>query len=224
MASARQPPADISRTKASVAQGGVDAKKHVKKPKARNQPTRIDWLKAEKWYMEDARRSYTDVAKQFGIGKRSVERHALTYDPGWAAVRQELGETVSASFVEQKAEQLAAENAMNLKQFKSLSTIASNILYDLNAIRDVLKEKPIAERIVETEKLASAISKASNALTAGVNGSRTILGLPILIARSETIIQDTEPVTIDEAEKSTELLLKRKNKLRAIRAAQAHRS
>jgi len=84
------------------------------KPTGRSpRATRIDWVAARNWYMEDARRSYADVAKQFGVAKRSVEfqaKQATDADGNpttWAILRRDVGDQA----LEQHEEKLAAEQS-----------------------------------------------------------------------------------------------------------------
>lgn len=190
-----------------------------KKAKARNQPTRIDWAEAETWYLADTKRSYTDVAKHFNVSKKTVERHASTSDPTWAARRQEVGENAVEQFISEKQRELEETNEKHLKQIRSLGAINTNLVFDLNNLREAVNKLPMDDRVKHAQKLSQAASNVTNALRSMIESERVILGLPIVIAKSENLVEDVTPPSDAEIASENERWAKRQERIDAARRA-----
>lgn len=81
----------------SIKHTDVKPKKSTKAKSAQKKSKKFDHDKAFAWFLEDATRSYGDVAKQFKVTKQAIERIAkVTLDDGswctWAERRQMLGD------------------------------------------------------------------------------------------------------------------------------------
>ncbi len=182
------------------------------KQKAVGQPvrkTKIDWEAAKRWYLDDARRSYNDVAKEFGVAKSTVEKHAKKGDDSWARGRQELGENATIEFQTEKQKQLADADDRHLKHAKSIQNAAISSLYRVSERNKAAKD---AEPID-----SNGVFRSAMAIKTGMDYERIVLGLPILISRAETTVADVTPPSIADAHKALDKLEARRKRLNELR-------
>lgn len=232
-------PAVAKTSSKSPAPAASKAKKPSKTTKTAAKPTtkpksakgrgggKVDWEAAKRWYMDDARRSYADVAKQFGCVKKSVEdksaRDKKESGESWAETRQKTGEAATEQFQTEKQKELAKTDERHLDLYKSIQNAGASALYRINE-----SNKNAADKAKNSKKPAQidagGLRAAALTVKAGIEGERVILGLPILISRAETAITDYTPPTIADAEKALDKLQARKDRLRELRNKRAANS
>lgn len=137
--------------------------------------SKLDWQKAYTWFIADARRSYADVAEEFGVSKQSVERNArITAEDGeivtWAKRRQLLGENAKKQAEDEYRKSTPARNEQHLLQYRNLQIIIST------------KIGAIASQGKLHETDTSQLLSLAKALKISIDGERTILGLATSIA------------------------------------------
>ena len=159
--------------------------------KKRAQKTKIDWNKARKWYMSDSRRSYEDVAKKFGVAKRTVEHHAKTDgDATWADARQELGMNVAAQHDEDLARDKAARSDVHLTYYRELQDLSMRRARDIsNGVVALDQSGRVITREVDGKTVplivmpeALEIQRVTKAVKLAIDGERIILGMPTSVA------------------------------------------
>lgn len=185
-----------------------------KKTPKRSTTRTIDWSAAEQWYLDDATRSYQDVADHFGVTKKTVSRHASTSDPTWSERRQNVSEIQVDAFVTAKQAELQETDDRHLKLYKSIQSAGINALHKINEANTAASKKGSKGKVVIDAK---GIAAAARTIKEGIEGERVILGLPILISRSENAITDYTPPTVGQSAKTLDKLMARKKKLDALR-------
>lgn len=143
-------------------------KKAVKKaPKV--QPTKIDWTLAQQWYLMDATRTLSDVAKEFGVSRNSVTVNSTRM--GWTELRNKLSETATNLMMKRLAKVKVAANDRHVSNYRTLQNKIMLAVDNLSAESDTS----------DMLSLAKALKTASD-------GERVALGLPTLV----NAISDTE--------------------------------
>jgi transposase len=147
--------------------------------------SKIDWQKAYQWFIADARRSYADVAEEFGVSKQSVERNArATTEQGelvtWAKRRQLLGENAKKQAEDEYKKSVPARNEQHLLQYRNLQIIIST------------KVSYIASQSKIHETDASQLLSLAKALKIAIDGERAILGLATSVAAIKPDTDDTQ--------------------------------
>lgn len=157
-------------------------------------PSKIDWVQARNWYFADATRSYSDVAREFGVVKRSVEAQAKkAIDAAgspttWAVLRRDLGDQAMAQHDEKLKAQLSARDESHLGMYYDLQALVAKKIATLHK-GEVLKDRDgrpcfypdthdnAGEPII-VMPAASELDRTAKALIAAVNGERVIRGRP----------------------------------------------
>lgn len=157
------------------------------------QRTVIDWSEARAWFMEDVTRSYSDVARQFKVSKRTVEFHAKLDGEGnaaektWAVIRRELGAAATAKHEAGLIDDKAQRAEVHLGYFRELQDLG------MTKARDMKQGVPLLDKFGQPVLhkdgspvivLASAveIQRITRAVQFAVNGERIIMGLPTSVA------------------------------------------
>jgi hypothetical protein len=147
--------------------------------------------------MEDATRSYQQVANKFGVTKRSVEQQAkqANDDKGnpttWAALRQTLGAQANSQHEDQLVANKAQRDLDHTNMYKELQDLA------MKKIRRMAEGEPVMVRDKQSGELVAfkgqdgtpmlvypdgvEIEKTAKALQIAINGERVILGLPTTV-------------------------------------------
>jgi hypothetical protein len=129
----------------------------AKKPKI--QPTKIDWAEAQKFYLMDATASYSDVAKEFGVSKNTVTKHANAM--GWSDLRNKLTETSTNLMIKRLASKKTGANDRHYDQYKTLEAKVMAVINKLNDDAD-----------------PGDLMALARALKVATDGERVVLGLP----------------------------------------------
>lgn len=208
--------ADKSHSKPQSKPVAPAKKRPTKKPKARNQPTKIDWEEAKRWYMDDARRSFSDVAKHFKVTLGTVKRHSMAEDPTWPEQRQDVAESQTETYKTKKQEQLEEADDRHLKAAKSAQNAAISSLYRVAERNKAAKDADPID--------SNGVYRSISAMRSGIELERVILGLPILISRAETSVTEVTPPSVQDAEKALDKLEARRKRLRELRRRRPHSS
>jgi hypothetical protein len=211
-------PAPAKPNKVAKLSKAAQKKATIKNPAPKtpgNGKKKVDWEKAKRWYLDDATRSYADVAKQFGVTKRTVELQSKKGDTTWTTLRQDLGETQTANFVSEKQKDLDDTNEQHRKLYQAMQRAGARALSMLTPEIDEATNKVKKGGTVD----ARGMQAAANTIKAGIEGERVILGLPIIISKSETAIQDYTPPSAAEASKKISKWTERQARLNAMAAA-----
>jgi len=169
------------------------AAKPAKKTVARKKTTskKVDWNKAFEWYIADHTRSYSDVAKEFGVTKRNVEKSAVyTYTDGkqkgswvtWAERRQELGDLARKKAEEDYKKSAPVRSAEHLKQYRNLQIAASNKVTMLAMQGQWLIDPTTNKKVKVQEFDARQLADVAKALKLAIDGERVIMGLPTSVS------------------------------------------
>lgn len=155
------------------------------------------------WYCEDVTRTYKDVAKHFGSTEAYIKNLASIEDTTWLERRFKVIEKLEKQMDKQRFKDAKKRNESHLKAFRAAITANTNTI--------------IEEGSKKGSKDVKAITASSNALYKAVMGERIILGLPVLIARSEIVQDDLEEVTLKDVQLSAERMAERAAEIEAMR-------
>jgi hypothetical protein len=143
---------------------------------------KVDWNKAYTWFIEDATRSYMDVAKKFNVTKRAVERQAAKVSPDgskttWAMRRRLLGEKADKKTEQDHKKSAVARNEQHLMQYRNLQIVISSLIAEIAQQGKVLIDPTTGERIRVSSVDASQLASLARALKTAIDGERVIMGL-----------------------------------------------
>jgi acetyl/propionyl-CoA carboxylase alpha subunit len=155
---------------------------------------RVDWVEARKFYMEDNTRSYSDVAKKYGVSVRAVELQAkaFTDESGkmttWAIHRKNLGERVSVAHEEALVDKKTEADQRHLTHFTNVQALLNNKIQSMSGgvpYTDrngniVINEKTMQPFMVQPD--GKELHEVARALQVVINGERVILGLPTTVS------------------------------------------
>lgn len=149
--------------------------------------SKIDWQKAYQWFIADARRSYADVAEEFGVSKQSVERNArVTTEQGeivtWAKRRQLLGENAKKQAEDEYRKTTPARTEQHLLQYRNLQVIISTKIAALANQGRWLIDPETNKQVKVQEVDAKQLADVAKALKIAIDGERVILGLATSVA------------------------------------------
>lgn len=143
---------------------------------------KVDWNKAFAWFMEDATRSYADVAREFDVTKRSVERKAyVDNDDGsfetWAERRQRVGDEVRKKAEDDYRKSIPAREEQHLALYRNLQ-LATGVKINLLVNQgDWLVDPKTGKKVKVQEFSTRELADAAKALKLSIDGERVILGL-----------------------------------------------
>jgi len=171
----------------------VMPKRQTKNPQPRAKATQIDWIEARKFYMEDATRSYQDVADKFGVTLRGVEFQAKT-DKGpdgkpttWAILRKFYGEQASQQHEQGLVAEKSTRGHLHGQYYRKMQDLVMQKIDALGKGVPLLSSRGKAV-LDDNGKpfmiLADGfeLEKTARALQISINGERVILGLPTTVA------------------------------------------
>lgn len=152
------------------------------------QPTRkFQYDEAYQWYMDDVTRSYSDVAKQFGVTKNTVERNAKV-DTGdgswttWAEHRQNVVDEARKKMDEERKKSIPYREDQHLLQYRNLQIAVSQkittIANEGKKFIDPETGKPTIIQVTDARQLADV----AKALKIAIDGERVIMGLSTSVA------------------------------------------
>lgn len=161
----------------------------VNVPKQPSKKFRYD--EAYAWYMDDATRSYADVAKQFGVSKTTVENRAkVTIESGedagtwvtWAEHRQSLADEARKQMDEERKKSIPYREDQHLLQYRNLQiAVGQKIATIANEGKwyiDPDTNKKVKIQVTDARQL----SDAAKALKIAIDGERVIMGLSTSVA------------------------------------------
>jgi hypothetical protein len=160
--------------------------------------TKIDWVAARKWYLADARRSYSMVAKKFGVTKQAVEAQAKKepartgIPASWATVRRDLGEQANEQHDTKLAEDNSKRDEHHLGLIYELQDILASKIHKLS--HGVTIQNKHGQTLTYPEGHEQAgdpilvmpdsleLYRTAKALRTVIDGERVIRGRPTTIA------------------------------------------
>lgn len=154
--------------------------------------TKIDWLEAKKYYVENNRVSLRDVALKFGTTTKSVEDHSAK--EGWVNLRQQVGVSATTAIVEKAADERVAivnEHALKFAQTENITVAMMNRL--ARKLRRLEQTDPDALLDDKSYMSPQQWSYLVQALKVSTDGRRTALGLPVTITKSEGEVSVLNP-------------------------------
>lgn len=181
----------------------VAPKKKPAVKKASTRAKKIDWDMAFQYYCEDMTRTYEDVAKKFGVGVTAIYQHSKKEDTPWTERRLAVIEKAQKRAAKRRYRDVTDRDDVHLKSFRAAITAHTNTI-----IREGNKNE---------KGDITAMTTSTNALYKAVMGERVILGLPILIARSEITQDDEEVETPADVMESAKLLAEHVERLEKYR-------
>lgn len=139
------------------------------------------------WYLEDATRSYADVAKQYGVTKKTVEQAAkVTLDDNswctWAERRQMLGDEARKKAEEEYRKSVPVRNEEHLKQYRNLQIATSNKIALLANQGTWVVNPQTGQKFKVQEFDARQLADVAKALKIAIDGERVIMGLATSVA------------------------------------------
>lgn len=177
-----------------------------KKPAVKKSSIRakkIDWDAAFQYYCEDMTRSYDDVAKQFGVAKDSVYKQSTKEATPWPERRLSVVEKAQKRAAKKRLKDTTGRDESHLKSFRLAIQSHTNTIVREGNKGDKGDQK--------------ALASSTNALYKAIMGERIILGLPVLIARSEITQDDDEIETPADIMESAKLLQEHVERLEKYR-------
>lgn len=171
--------------------------------KKRATPRKYDPVEMFEWYCQDATRTYEDVAKKFGTTKAYVKNLAAKEDTTWLERRLKVTEKLENKITKRRFKEAKERDESHLKSFRAAITANTNTI--------------ITEGNKKADRDIKAITASTNALYKAIMGERIILGLPVLIARSEITTDDEEVTTLKDAQVSAERMAERAAEIEAMR-------
>jgi hypothetical protein len=142
---------------------------------------------AYQWYMDDATRSYADVAKQFGIAKQTVENKAkIVLDDGswetWAEHRQNLADEARKKMDEERKKSIPYREDQHLLQYRNLQIAVSQKITTIAAEGKWFIDADTGQRTKLQLTDARQLADAAKALKIAIDGERVIMGLSTSVA------------------------------------------
>lgn len=156
--------------------------KQKAKSARRAQSSKINWNDAFAWFLGDDTRSYSDVAKQFGVAKSTVERNARVSDDAggwvtWAERRQLLGEIARKKIEEKYKKSAAYRNEQHILQFRNLQVAVSQKVATMAKEGKTLVDPDTGKKYKVQEFDMRQYADASKALRTAVDGERVAMGM-----------------------------------------------
>jgi hypothetical protein len=152
---------------------------------------KIDWNKAYEWFIADHTRSYSDVAKQFGVTKKSVENNAkYVYTEGdekgtwctWAERRRELGEIARKNAEDEYKKSAPFREEQHLIQYRNAQILASQKIAMMSKEGTWLVDPKTQQRFKVNEISGRDIKDIIVGLRSAIDGERIIMGLPTSVS------------------------------------------
>lgn len=122
-----------------------------------------DSISAEKDYISDARLSYFDIARRYGVTKKTVGE--LASKRKWTQRRREVYENGINSFEKKQAQLISQVNEKHLTEYRDIQNVGNKLMERLSSALD-------AGENIEPSELSAAI----RAITVGIKGEREVMG------------------------------------------------
>jgi len=152
---------------------------------------KVDWNLAYEWYIEDHTRSYSDVAKQYGVSKQAVEKAAkYVYTDGeskgswvsWSERRQELGEIARKKAEEDYKKTAPVRSQQHLMQYRNLQVAIALKVNQLANEGEWYVNPTTGKKIKIQSTDARQLADVSKAMKLAIDGERVIMGLPTSVS------------------------------------------
>lgn len=130
-----------------------------------------DVVSAQKQYVLNHRETYATIATQYGVSESMVAKFAS--ENQWSKLREELIESGHAQFEEKHRQIIAETNDRHLKLYKNMIAAGNNAMARIVAIA--------GKNVPDVKELRLA----AMTLKDGIEGERTVLGLPTMIMKSD---------------------------------------
>lgn len=168
--------------------------------------------------------SLPDLAKKYGLSESTVKERSATEN--WVAKRTENILEADRLALEKKANEIADANSRHLTKWRRIQNLANRIL---NTFEDRLNKFDKAQKdlddllagtvteemkpnIVELKKIRrpalNDLSQITTTLKTAIEGERIVLGLPIIVSKSDVLTTDKinlPPETVAEIDRLFEL-------------------
>jgi hypothetical protein len=140
--------------------------------------TKINWVKARNEYVSDPTVSYMDIAKRYGVAKKTVESHAKR--DGWVNARQKVGDEAESRLEERIVDDLAKIDDRHSQTYEVAQAISLELLN--MALENIRSEKKDAKQTGRTYDLRGLPSFQQvmyliQAVDTGVKGQRAVKGM-----------------------------------------------
>ena len=161
----------------------------VNVPKQPSKKFRYD--EAYAWYMDDATRSYADVAKMFGVSKTTVENRAKVSitegdDKGtwrtWAEHRQALADEARTKMDDERRKSIPYREEQHLLQYRNLQIAVGQKITTLANEGKWYVDPDTGNRVKIQITDARQLADAAKALKIAIDGERVIMGLSTSVA------------------------------------------
>ena len=146
---------------------------------------------AYQWYMDDATRSYADVAKQFGIAKQTVENKAkISITEGeqkgtwvtWAEHRQNLADEARKAMDDERRKSIPYREEQHLLQYRNLQIAVGQKITTIAGEGKWYLDPDTGNRVKIQITDARQLADAAKALKIAIDGERVIMGLSTSVA------------------------------------------
>lgn len=146
-----------------------------KTPRSVNKKPVYKWdvVSAEKEYLSDTTMSYKQISEKYKINVRTVENYAKANN--WVERRFELGKKGIEKFEVNQTELIAEANERHLKLYKNMQSAGNN------ALVKVINDSKDRDGKVTKMPVIKDMQGAAGVLKMGIEGERTVLGLPTMI-------------------------------------------
>lgn len=161
----------VAPTQSKTTKKKTETKKTATRTRKRQWTYSWDVVTAQKEYITDHRQTYASIASKYGIGKRAVEQFAEAND--WVGLRQELVESGLKAYEDKHRQIIAETNDRHLKLYKNMIAAGNNAMARIVAIA--------GKNVPDVKELRLA----AMTLKDGIEGERTVLGLPTMIMKSD---------------------------------------
>lgn len=185
------------------------AKKAPAKPKRdrrkarKASPRKYDPVAMFEWYCGDMTRTYQDVAEHFNASKSYISRLAAKEDTTWLERRLKVMEKMERKAGKRRYREATERDDIHLKSLRAAITVNTNTI--------------LREGKKKVDQDVNAIAKSTNALHKAIMGERVIMGLPVLIARSEIMHDDDDVPTLRDAHLTAKRMAERAKELEDMR-------
>lgn len=159
-------------------------------PKGGSGKRTFDATAAFKWYLEDVKRSYDDVAKEFKVTKKTVENNArVNYmdEDGsmvwctWAERRQALGKIAREEAEKAYIKSSSVRSEKHLEQYRLLQEATTKRISTMLKEGEVMTDED-GNRMKIMLSSARDLADAAKALKLATDGERVIMGLATAVS------------------------------------------
>lgn len=147
---------------------------------------KIDWVQAQKDYLDDPKLSLKDIAIKYGVAENTVQEHSSREK--WVASREVTQQNTLIQAGEIIVSRNSQINEKHNKQYTDMQILAINMVrIASNTIQRKAKEKGIENLTVYEKDMISpkALKDLYESLKIAMDGERVTVGLPTSVERKE---------------------------------------